>query len=100
MSDGVGRDSPSGSIVVRRGTIAVPQTAVGGSATATATATFTGARVNNSVIVNPRALPLQGAGGLWGAACLADDVITLLFGTGGAALTITAQTMDCQVGAW
>lgn len=99
MADGVGRDAPSGSITVRRGVIAVPQTAVAGSGTATATATFLGAKANNSVVVNPRAL-LQGAGGIWGALCLADDVITILFGTGGAALTITAQTMDCQVGQW
>lgn len=99
MVDGVGRDSPSGSITVRKGTIAVPQTAVGGSATATATASFSGARVGDMVVVNPLAL-LQGAAGIWSAECLATDVITILFGTGGAALTITAQTMTCTVGQW
>ena len=51
------------------------------------------------VVVNPLAL-LQGAAGIWSAECLATDVITILFGTGGAALTITAQTMTCTVGQW
>jgi hypothetical protein len=99
MSDGVGRDSPSGSVVVRKGTIAVPQTAVAGSATASASASFSGARVGDMVQVNPLAL-LQGASGIWQALCLASDVITIVFGTGGAALTITAQTMTCTVGQW
>lgn len=99
MSDGVGRDAPSGSIVVRRGAIAVPQTAVGGSATASATSAFAGARVGDVVLISPRAA-LQGASGIWQAMCLASDVLTIVFGTGGAALTITAQTMDAMVGQW
>lgn len=99
MSDGIGRDSPSGSIVVRKGTIAVPQTNVGGSATASASASFSGAKAGCMVQVNPRAL-LSGAAGIWQQMCLADDVITLVFGTGGAALTIAAATFDCTVGLW
>jgi hypothetical protein len=99
MADGIGRDAPSGSIVVRKGTIAVPQTAVAGSATASASASFVGAKAGCMVKVNPKAL-LQGASGIWQEMCLADDVITIVFGTGGAALTITAQTFDCTVGLW
>jgi hypothetical protein len=51
------------------------------------------------VQVNPLAL-LQGAAGIWQAMVLAADVITIVFGTGGAALTITAQTMTATVGQW
>lgn len=97
MVEGIMRASPDGPIVCRRGTIAVPQTAVPGSGTATATATFTGAKVNDVIKISPRALPLQGAIGLWGAACITADTITLLFGTGGAAATLTAQTMDASI---
>jgi hypothetical protein len=97
MVEGILRSSPDGSIGCRRGTIAVPQTAVPGSGTATATATFTGARVGDVVSISPRALPIQGAAGLWGASCITADTITLLFGTGGAALTIPANTMDCTI---
>lgn len=99
MSDGIGRDSAAGAIVVRRGTIAIAQTAVAGSATASASASFSGARIGDMVQVNPKAL-LQGAAGIWQAMCLAADVVTVVFGTGGAALTITAQTFDCAVGQW
>ncbi len=99
MADGIGRDSASGSVVVRKGTIAVAQTAVAGSATASASATFLGARVGDMVKVNPLAL-LQGAAGIWQEMVLAADVITIVFGTGGAALTITAQTMTATVGQW
>lgn len=99
MADGIGRDAPSGSIVVRKGTIAIPQTNVAGSATASASASFAGAKVGCMVKVNPRAL-LSGASGIWQELCLADDVITVVFGTGGAALTIAAATFDCTVGLW
>lgn len=97
MVEGILRASPDGPIVCRKAAVAVAQTAVPGSGTATATATFTGAKVGDVVKLSPRALPLQGAGGIWGVACITADVITILFGTGGAALTITAQTMDASI---
>lgn len=96
---GVQRRPPSGPVVAIKGAIAVAQTAVAGSATATATAAFAGAKVGDVVSVSPRAL-LQGASGIWQAMVLAADVITIVFGTGGAALTITAQTMDAAVSSY
>lgn len=96
MADGISRHASSGQVDARKGAIAVPQTAVGGSATASATVAFAGARVGDVVSISPRAT-LQGASGIWQAMVLATDVITIVFGTGGAALTITAQTMDATV---
>jgi len=90
------RSSPSGAIFARKGTIAVPQTAVGVTASASATCAFQGAEVHDVVNISPRAA-LQGGIAIAAAWVSAANVITLQLINVGANATLTAQTMDATV---
>lgn len=96
MAEGILRGSESGPIIARKGAIAVPATNVPGSGSASATSAFVGAKIGDVVNVSPRAA-LAGACGIWQAMVLSADVLTIVFGTGGAALTVAAQTMDATI---
>jgi|SRR5262245_5301739 len=86
------RNGSSGEIVANIGAIAVPQTAVAVTASASATAAFTGAEVGDIVKVSPLAA-LQGGIGIASAFVAVTGVITLQLINVGANATLSAQTM-------
>lgn len=96
MSLAIYRSSPSGSIIGRKGILAVPQTAVAVTASASCTAAFDGAEVGDTVTISPRAA-LQGGIGIAAAWVSAANVISLQLTNVGANATLTAQTMDCAI---
>ena len=98
MSEGIGRNPPSGEIVVRKGTVIIPAINVGASSSGSGSFTFDGAVVGDMVVVNPRA-SLGNVSGPQAFVSSADH-ITLIFATGGAALTIPTQTFDVTLGQW
>lgn len=98
MSEGIGRSPPSGEIVVRKLAVVIPAIAVAASSTGSGTIAFEGAVANQSVQVNARVS--LGNVSAPQSFVSAADVITLIFATGGAALTIPTQTVDVAVGSW
>ena len=98
MNESILRGPPMGPIVSRRGQITIPQIAVAASSTGQGTFTFAGAEVGDNVLVQLRA-----SGGNVGApqAFVASaDHITLIYATGGAALTIPTQAADVTLFQW
>ena len=98
MSGGIGRSAPSGEIVVKKLAVTIPAIAVAASSTGSGTIAFEGAVPHDNVIANPRA-SLGNVGGAQ-AFVSAANVITLIYSTGGAALTIPTQVFDVAVGSW
>ncbi len=98
MSEGIGRSSPSGEIVVRKLAVTIPAIAVGASSTGLGTIAFAGAATGQPVTVSPRAS--LGNVGAPQAFVSAEGVVSLIFATGGAALTIATQVFDVAVGQW
>lgn len=98
MSGGIGRSGASGEIVVKKLAVTIPAIAVAASSTGLGTIAFEGAVAHDSVVVNPRA-SLGNVGGAQ-AFVSAAGVISLIYNTGGAALTIPTQVFDVAVGSW
>lgn len=103
MATTIYRASNSGPIIGRKGTIAVPETAVAVTAAATATMAFTGAqpfaagppsRVGDNVIVNPRANLTSGIA-IAAAWVAAANVIAIRFINVGVNGTVAAATWEC-----
>lgn len=90
------RSSPSGPIVGLKAELAVPQTAVAVTASASCTASFEGAEVGDVVSISPRDA-LQGGIAIAAAWVSAAGVITIQLINVGVNATLTAQTMDCTV---
>ena len=90
MSDGILRASQAGEIVGIRGTVAIPQIAVAASSSGSGSFTFGGAVVGDNVVLNPR----SSLGNVSGAQAFVSsaDHITLIYATGGAALTVSPTT--------
>lgn len=98
MSDGILRNAPTGEIVSTRGSVVIPQIAVAASSTGSGSFTFEGAEVGDNVICQPRAS--LGNVSAPQAFVASADHITLIFATGGAALTIPTQTFDVTCLKW
>lgn len=96
--NGILKNAPSGQIVGKRGRVVIPQIAVGASSTGSGSFTFDGAVVGDNVLVNARAS--LGNVSAPQAFVSGANTITLLFATGGAALTIATQTFDVEVTSW
>jgi hypothetical protein len=102
MSEGILRTAASGEIVGLRGVVTIPQIAVAASSTGSGSFTFSGAEVGDSVTVNARAA--LGNVNAPQAFVASADHITLIFATGGAALTVSPTTApisaDVSLGQW
>lgn len=99
MSDeNILRGAPTGPIVSTRGQVVIPQIAVAASSTGSGSFTFEGAEVGDNVLCQPRASLGNVSGGQ--AFVASADHITLIFNTGGAALTIPTQTFDVTLFKW
>lgn len=102
MSDGILRASQSGEVVGLRGTVVIPQIAVAASSTGSGSFTFDGAVVGDNVQINARSS--LGNVSAPQAFVASADHITLIFATGGAALTISPTTApisgDVELAQW
>lgn len=98
MAQGIGRNPGSGDIVVRKDEATIPAIAVAASSTGSGTVPFEGAKVGDNVMFSARAS--LGNVSSPQAFVSAANVITLIFATGGAALTIPTQLVDISVGSW
>lgn len=93
MSEGILRAAPTGPIVGRRGTVVLPaQIAVAASSTGSGTFAFEGVEPGDNVSVTFR----NGLGNVGGPTVFVaeNDVVHLVFATGGAALTIPTQSFQ------
>lgn len=92
------RQSQSGNPGLVKGTIVIPATAIGASTGVAITAAFAGAVTGNIAKVSFRAAVGNNASVLLSDARVsAADVITLTFGNTGAAATVSAATIDCEI---
>ncbi len=98
MSEGIGRNPPSGEVVVRKGTVVIPAINVAASSTGSGSFTFEGAVVGDMVSAQGR-VSLGNVSAPQAFVSSANH-ITLIFATGGAALTIPTQTFDVTLGQW
>lgn len=96
--NGILRNASSGAVVGKRGRVVIPQIAVAASSTGSGSFTFDGVAVGDNITVNARAS--LGNVSAPQAFCPSANRIDLIFATGGAALTIAAQTFDVQVDSW
>ncbi len=102
MPEGVLRNPPTGPIAARRGRAVLSEVHVGASSTGSGTFAFSGAEVGDNVLAQSRA-SLGNVSAPQGFVS-APNVVTLIFATGGAALTISPTTapttFDVMVGQW
>ena len=90
------RASPSGPLASLKGKLAIAQTALGATAGATATGSFGGALVGDTVVLSPEAnLDTDVAVG-W-ARVYAAGLIVMGLTNVGAAVTVPASTFDCTI---
>lgn len=90
------RQSPSGPLTSRKGTMVIATTAVAVTAAATATGTFAGCLLNDVVSASPQA-NLNGSLALAFARVVTDDIIVLGFTNVGASTNTGAATFDVNV---
>ena len=92
---GNSRKSPSGPVAGRVGIMAIATTAVALTAAATATGTFAGVKVGDTVNVNPRA-NLNGSLAIGWVRVVAADTIAVSFVNVGASTNTGAITVDVE----
>ena len=90
------RNSPSGALASLRGTMAIASTAVALTAAATATGTFSGAKLNDTVVVCPQA-NLNASLAIAFARVVTTDTIVVGFTNVGASTNTGAITCDVCV---
>lgn len=90
------RTAPSGAIATLRGTMAIASTAVALTAAATATGSFTGAKLLDSVLVCPQA-NLNASLAIAFARVVTTDIVCIGFTNVGASTNTGAATFDVCV---